>query len=47
MVDNEGIAIWASRQYLLNLKDSNITDAVELSERNKLTRKQALGIAQL
>ena len=39
-VVDKGIAIRASRQYLLTLKDSNITDAVELSERNKLLWKQ-------
>jgi len=40
VVDKEGIAIWASRNYVLTLKDSNITDAIELSERNKLLWEQ-------
>jgi len=40
MVDTEGIAIWASRNYLLTLKDSDITDAKELTERNKLLWEQ-------
>ena len=40
MVDNEGFAIWASRNYVLNLKDSNIADVIELTERNKLLWEQ-------
>ena len=36
VVDNNGIVIWATRNYVLSLKASNITDAIELSERNKL-----------
>ena len=40
MVDNEGFAIWASRNYVLTLKDSNITDVKELTERNKLLWEQ-------
>ena len=38
VVDNESIAIWV-HPYILTLRDSNITDAVELSERNKLLWK--------
>ena len=40
MVDKEGVVSWVSRNYVLNLKDSNITDAKELSERNKLLFEQ-------
>ena len=37
VVDNEGIMLWwLPRTYTLNLQNSNITDAKEISERNKL-----------
>ena len=39
-VDKEGIVIWASRNYVLTLKDANITDAIYLTERNKLLLEQ-------
>ena len=37
VVNNEGIVLWwQPRNYILTLKESNIADAKELSERNKL-----------
>ena len=40
VVDNEDTVVWASRNYQLTLKDSNITDVVEISEINKLLWEQ-------
>ena len=41
VVDNNGIMLWQQpRNYLLNLKDSNISEAIGFSERNKLLWEQ-------
>ena len=39
-VDSEGVVIWASRNYVLTLKNSNITNTISLSERKKMLWEQ-------
>ena len=40
VIDKKGVVIWASRNYQLTLKNSNITDVIGLSERNRMLWEQ-------